>query len=432
MNEQLRISPNKRRLLHEDGRPFFYLADTAWHLFHLIPLEEAKHFLTIRAEQNYNVIQAVALCEADGVRTPNTNGDLALEEMDPTRPNEAYFAHIDRVMEFGASKGIWSAFLPTWGDKWNNRWGIGPEIFTPENARIYGEWIGKRYRDLPVIWVLGGDRQIENARHLEINRAMAEGIRAGDGGNHLMTYHPCGGTTSAQFVHDEPWLDFNMLQSGHQTARLSNQCMIQADYARNPVKPCLDGEPVYDDHPDITFKRDLPAPYFGELVARRAAYQAVFAGACGHTYGCHDIWQFFDGEQPGVNRARTPWKEAVHLPAAGQMRHLRSLMESVPFEYLLPDPNLASAAPSGEPVQAMRTEDGSIALVYFPTQGTRSVQLCALDGAKFDTSWFDPRTGAGRDGGKVATESYREFTPPAGGPDWVLILEKSSRLQPAS
>jgi uncharacterized protein DUF4038 len=31
---RLKVSDNKRFLVQEDGKPFFYLGDTAWELFH--------------------------------------------------------------------------------------------------------------------------------------------------------------------------------------------------------------------------------------------------------------------------------------------------------------------------------------------------------------------------------------------------------------
>ena len=61
----------------------------------------------------------------------------------------------------------------------------------------------------------------------------------------------------------------------------------------------------------------------------KSAYWDLFAGAHGHTYGCHDIWQFLDTDRfPAVSAARTPWRKAIHLPGANQMRHVRALMES--------------------------------------------------------------------------------------------------------
>jgi hypothetical protein len=38
---RLKVSESRRFLVYEDGRPFFYLADTAWELFHRLNREEA-------------------------------------------------------------------------------------------------------------------------------------------------------------------------------------------------------------------------------------------------------------------------------------------------------------------------------------------------------------------------------------------------------
>lgn len=100
-----------------------------------------------------------------------------------------------------------------------------------------------------MIWILGGDRTIDSERYLEIWRAMAEGLREGDRGEHLVTYHPQGGYSSSQWLHCEPWLDFNMIQSGHAARHAPNYEMIKHDYGLLPVKPCMDGEARYENHP---------------------------------------------------------------------------------------------------------------------------------------------------------------------------------------
>jgi hypothetical protein len=65
----LRASADGRHLVQADGRPFFYLADTAWSLFHRLTREEADLYLRNRAAKGFTVIQAVALSENDGLRT---------------------------------------------------------------------------------------------------------------------------------------------------------------------------------------------------------------------------------------------------------------------------------------------------------------------------------------------------------------------------
>ncbi len=372
----LRVSENGRFLVIEDGQPFFYVGDTAWELFHRLNREEAEHYLRDRAGKGFTVIQAVALAEFDGLESHNAYGEVPLIEGDPTRPNERYFEHVDWVVDTAERLGLYIGMLPTWGDKWNRKWGVGPEVFTPENAEAYGEWLGRRYRDKPIIWILGGDRNPEIEEHLAIVRAMARGLRRGDGGRHLMTFHPQGGASSSRWFHDDDWLDFNMLQSGHSRRNTPNHEMIAADYARTPVKPCLDGEPCYENHP-VNWNPTLGR--FGDHDVRKAAYWAVFAGAHGHTYGCHEIWQFYAPERPPISHAMTPWREALQLPGAGQMRHLRALMESRPFLSRIPDQALIvpDAPPEPALTHLLYTRDAGGSAVFYVNGRVRNRGIVA-------------------------------------------------------
>jgi hypothetical protein len=116
----------------------------------------------------------------------------------------------------GRDLGLYVGMLPTWGDKWNRGGAPAPRSSTPDNAGPYGEWLGRRYKDKPIIWILGGDRRVETDRQRRPCRALARGLRRGDGGAHLITLHPPGGGRgSAAWFHGEDWLDFNMLQNGH-------------------------------------------------------------------------------------------------------------------------------------------------------------------------------------------------------------------------
>jgi len=151
---RLKVSDNRRFLAYEDDRPFFYLGDTAWELFHRSTREEADVYLANRAEKGFTVIQTVALGEFEGVTVKNAYGFLPLVDQDPARPdvkdgqNNDYWDHVDYIVDKAQSLDLFVGFLPTWGDKWNKKWGKGPEIFNPQNAEIYGEWLGKRYREI--------------------------------------------------------------------------------------------------------------------------------------------------------------------------------------------------------------------------------------------------------------------------------------------
>lgn len=422
-----RVSENRRFLLDQSGKPFFFLADTAWELFHRLDRNETEIYLKDRASKGFTVIQAVALAEFGGLDIPNAQGDRPLMNNDPTKPVEAYFQHVDWVVKRAGELGLVIGMLPTWGDKWNKKWGQGPEIFTPENAASYGEFLGNRYRDQAIIWILGGDRPIENDRHKAIIRAMAAGLRKGDGGRHLMTFHPTGGRSSAEWFANDDWLAFHMVQSGHRY-NSDNYNRIAHDYAVKPTKPVTDGEPGYEDHPSA-FKAENG--YLDAYDVRKFFYWAMFAGAHGHTYGCHDIWQFYTSERKPVTFARTPWLKAKDLPGASQMQFGRRLIESRPFLSRIPDRALIISNPGTgtDHVEATRGDDGSYAFVYAASGKPFTVNLDRLSGAKLRAWWYDPRTGHADDAGTVDRKGAREFTPPSHGPgnDWVLVLDDEAR-----
>lgn len=430
----LRISPNKRYLVTAEGKPFFYLGDTAWELFHRLNREEATQYLENRARKGFTVVQAVGLAELDGLNDPNPYGHKPLEGNDPARPVEAYWKHVDFVVEKANALGLYVGFLPTWGDKWNTRGGR-PEVLTPKNAEVFGEWLGRRYRDAGLIWVLGGDRPVETALHREILRAMGAGLRKGDGGAHLITYHPNGGSGSAEPLHSEEWLDFNMRQNGHGAEFTGRYDKTVFDYGRVPVKPVMDAEPIYEDHP-VSFRPDE----MGHSIAadvRRPLYWNLFTGAFGHTYGHHSVWQMWAPNRKPVNRPLLPWAEALDQPGAGQMHFARRLLESRPFLSRVPDDSLIvtsdvlSAMPGAGRYRfvATRDESGSYAMVYAPVGRKFSVRLEKLSGTRIVAWWFNPRNGEAKRIGEFARIGVKEFSPPDPGEmmDWVLVLDDSSR-----
>lgn len=427
----LQVSGNQRFLVHEDGIPFFYLGDTAWELFHRLNREEAETYLENRRGKGFTVIQAVALAELDGLNTPNAYGDRPLIDNDPARPNEAYFEHVDYIVETAEQKGMFIGMLPTWGDKWDKKWGVGPVVFTPENARIYGEFLGSRYRERPnIIWILGGDRIPENETHLTIIRAMAEGIRSGDGGRHLMTYHPQGGHSSSEWFHGDDWLDFNMLQSGHSERYLPNYAPVSEDYLLTPSKPCMDGEPRYEDHP-VDWNPEKG--WFHEFDVRQAAYWGLFAGGHGHTYGCHNIWQMYEPGREPVSSARHAWYNTMDLPGAWDMMHVRALLESRPFLARVPDQSIVASVQSPGAGHVRATRGESYAFVYIPLGDEVTIQLGKISGKQVKAWWYNPRSGESMDIDTFANTGTRSFDAPGPtvrGNDWLLVLDDASKGYP--
>src|SRR4051812_29940317 len=87
----VQVNANGHLLQTKDGRPFFWLGDTAWMLIHWTTREECSYYLNTRARQGFTVIQTVALAEFDGIQTPSALGLQPFINADPMHPNEAYF-----------------------------------------------------------------------------------------------------------------------------------------------------------------------------------------------------------------------------------------------------------------------------------------------------------------------------------------------------
>ena len=98
----------------EDGSPFFWQGDTAWLLFHRLDYKECEQYFTDRASKGFNMVRAVGFTQI-GIDSPNRNGDLPFVDLDPTKPNEPYWAYIDKIVELAWSKGVRIALVPAWG-----------------------------------------------------------------------------------------------------------------------------------------------------------------------------------------------------------------------------------------------------------------------------------------------------------------------------
>jgi Protein of unknown function (DUF4038)/Putative collagen-binding domain of a collagenase len=442
---RLKVSDNHRYLQYENGQPFFYLGDTAWELFQRLNRDEATEYLTNRARKGFTVIQAVALAPADGLTVPNAYGDLPLVGGDPTKPNEAYFRNVDFIVNKAGDLGMFVGLLPTWGSYWAS----GKSIFNTTTARQYGRFLGSRYKDKAIIWILGGDRSIQNDTERAIVDALAAGLTEGDGGNHLKTYHPTGPGFSSLKLNNTAWLDFNMFQSSHGARDHDNGLYVEHDYSLTPQKPTLDGEPRYEGIPvGFYFKGTAGIDRFDDYDTRQAAYWSLLAGACGHTYGNNNVWQFYApgvvkdthsgdgvvrpdgalfGEPGGLIGANIHWREAMDHPGAFQMGYVRRLIESLPFTKLVPDNHVILNGPTtgGARIRAARASDGSFAIVYSQRGESFTLDKSIVKGSRQREFWYDPRYGVAYVFKEQDSAGIQTFTPPTNGRgnDWALVLE---------
>jgi hypothetical protein len=235
-----------------------------------------------------------------------------------------------------------------------------------------------------------------------------------------MTFHPP--RAGEAWFHEDPWLDFEMFQSGHRAHNVPNYDRDRELRAMTPTKPVLEGEPCYEDSP---VRGGAPGDRFDAFDVRKSAYWSLLAGACGHTYGNHNIWQFYDPEhRAAINSARTPWRIAIDQPGAVQLGYLQRFFVSLPWSTLQPDESLLVDGPGagGDHVAAAQTADHRCALIYTPTGAPLRIDAAKLRGPRLQAKWFNPR-----DGTLIAGERLEpariELHPPQSGSDWLLWLQ---------
>jgi hypothetical protein len=257
---------------------------------------------------------------------------------------------------------------------------------------------------------------------------MALGLKEGDGGAHLITYHPRGPGRSAEFLHQAEWLDFNMCQSSHGAHDHDNGLFIDHDYALEPPKPTVDGEPHYETMPVGFYYRDVSRyDRFDDYDARQVAYWALMSGACGHTYGHNCIWQMWTPERKPYLWANIPWYESLDHPGAFQMGFVRRLFQSRPFQELVPDQGMILDGPAsgGAKIRAARSINGTFAFIYSPRGESFTLDKRVFKARRVKEFWYDPRYGCTYYFHTTANASFQTYTPPTSGRgnDWILILE---------
>jgi hypothetical protein len=405
----LRIEPGGRHLVDQRGVPFLIHGDTPWSLTHNLTLEEAVRYMTVRKEQGFNTLMVSTpdAYDPDGGKTyaPDRYGQQPFVEDDLTRPNEPYWAHVDRVFQEARKLGFLLLVTPAYLGADRDGYVDLLKKAGPPRCRQYGLWIGNRYRALPnILWVHGGDRNPWDVKD-EV-RALAQAIREVDE-LHLHTAHWANGTAAFDWFSDETWLDVNSSYTYGPVA-----WRILADRRGVPPRPTFLIESHYEND-------------FGGKTAddvRAYPYRALLSGAAGHLFGNKPLWYCGRG-----------WEQALDSPGARFMGYALALFRSRPWYDLEPDARhqlvVAGHWESGadEGVQAALTRDRTTAIAYLPA-ARRAVRLDLeqMIGQRLQGHWFDPRTGVATPIPPLDRRGTHEFTAPADG-DWVLVLDDQAK-----
>jgi hypothetical protein len=323
--------------------------------------------------------------------------------------------------------------VPIWGSE------VKAGHVTSAQAKQYIHFLANRYKGKSnIVWLNGGD--IKGTDSMEVWKTIGNTLQQQDP-NHLITFHPRGRWSSSSWFHNEPWLHFNMFQSGHRRYDQDtsagdhhygedNWKYIDVDYSLKPVKPTLDGEPSYENIPQGL--HDPKEGLWNDNDVRRYAYWSVFAGGCGFTYGDNAVMQMHrPGDKDGNYGVKQYWYDAINDPGAGQMQYLKKLIESKAGYFdRVPDQSLIVGELGDKYDRLLATRGQQYALVYTYTGRSIKINMDQLKGKKGKLQWYNPRNGEYSSAGGYKTSGIMEFNPPGepkAGNDWVLVIEWSNK-----
>ena len=412
----LQVSANGRYLVTQAGAPFLIFGDAPQALMVNVSEADADLYFANRASHGFNALWVNLLCRPgtggrddgstyDGIQPFTTPNDLST-------PNEAYFAHCDRVLALAAARGLLVILDPCETiDHLSVMRANGVA-----KCRAYGQFLGRRYASRDnILWMSGNDFQTwSNAADDAVALAVVQGIRETDN-RHLHTVEL---NYTVSLSTDDPNWASNIAMSAAYTY-YPTYAEVLKGYNRAPTMPVFMIEATYEFEHDCT-----------PIVLRRQAYWTFLSGATGHVYGNGYIWPFRDG-----------WKSKLDTPGALQTLYQRDLFASLPWYQLVPDQDHSvvtagygtfndstAYTADSDYVTAARVADGSLVVAYMPTLGSLTVDMTKLSGPA-TARWYDPTRGTytAIAGSPFANSGSHVFTPPGnnadGDGDWALVLQ---------
>ncbi len=428
----LKKSPNGRYLVDQSNAPCLLLGESPQALIVNLTTNDAALFFANRAGHGFNTAWVNLLCATytggradastiDGI-IPFTANIPSTSSYDLTKPNEAYFARVDEMINLAAQSGIQvlldpaetGSFLSVMLDNGSNR------------CRAYGQYLGNRYKNFPnIIWLSGNDFQTWRTPGDDaVVRAVALGIQDTDT-NHLQT-------TELDYVVSSSLDDTNwdsILGLNGTYTYYPTYARLQQDYNRTNFLPNFLVEANYE-------FESLQGPVTTAPILRKQEYWTMTSGACGQMYGNHYTWPFASG-----------WQSFLDTPGAIQIGYLKAFFEARAWYNLVPDTNHivvtagygtysdSSHVADNDYLTDARMPDGSLVVIYTPIIRSFTVDLSQLAGPAA-AHWFDPAGGIYYPitGSPLTNSGALNFTPPTTNADgdggWVLVLETNPPVIP--
>jgi hypothetical protein len=417
---KLKVSANGRYFETVDGRPWFWLADTAWNGALRGDTDEWVRYLDLRVSQGFAAVQFVT-GPWRGCRSPRHGRTWEVVD-GKLRFNEGALAKMDEWFTLMASRGL----VPSPVMVWDNNPADPFFDWSEETCIAVGRMMVERWASFDPVWILAGDGDYRSdaqaARWKRIGRAVfGEQAPAGT----LATMHPCGVSWVGDLFAGEPWYSFVGVQSGHGSVDHDLDFLVAGPYSYRWYeieKPFINMEPNYE----------LARSYHEEVAltdyhVRRVAYWSLLgAPTAGLTYGNNNIWVWAqaEGEQAeghGAIWVAGKWTAGLETPGVASLTVMRRIFDRLGWSDLVPSRELLALQPGwADPnrfLSCAAKRDGTLLVAYLPVGG--KVRFTgAVPVRDLPARWVDPRTGDE----SPATFDARSESAAPDERDWLLVL----------
>ena len=410
-----------RHFEYSDGTPFLWIGDTWWNWAKIdIPFFRFRELADDRAEKGFTIGQLFVPGNGWGPKA-------TIHEDNFTRIDVHHIKKIDSIVSYANVKGITVWIHPWWArENMNSR-------ISEEQIKRWWRYVIHRYGAYNVVWVLAGEYNLYNygGYPLSFWDELGRLIKEEDPYERIVSTHPTppgwsGGAeapqwSTAEVLHDAPWLDYNQSQTGH--GKYRNELtpeIVAGSYRMYPPKPVVVTEPWYE------FVEGNPAG----MDIRFGAWSAFLSGAAGHSYAGGHVWKAHVPESPAGPDA---WPmdlgfetNTFDYPGAVSMGVMSKFLQEIEWWRFEPSPELMMDYP-GSFCTSIR---GEKILAYLRYGGVVKINLEDFSTtASLRITWLNPSNGE-RHFTEISGGLVRYINSPTSYPgtleyqDWVMLIEK--------
>jgi len=434
----IRVSNDDRYLEHEDGTPFFWLADSWWHgmTTRFSWPGDFKELTQDRKDKGFSVIQfAIGFpCDIEPFdpRGQNQAGDPWTSDFGTINP--AYFDLVDLRFNWLLKQGLVPNIVGLWG--------YYMKFMGVEKVKEHWDYLIARYGAYPVTWTLCGEVTLAYYPDLESDweyykeqfreqwSEVARHIQQHDPFDRLLTVHPGPGIHDGKDpLNDMDALDFVMVQSGHGGFHSLPKAREFVDrfMTRCPDQPVMHGEVCFE---------GMNGGGSGEKVQRFLFWTDLMSGTCGFSYGVEGIWQFntksqLFGASPGGNIwGNVPWEVACHYPGSKQLGVGKAILEKFDWWKLKPDPGRVTQNGDDELFRPYAATIGDSQIIFYLPQFPTRWRNMTVHGLSVDKQYsgefIDPITGEKHLIADFGPDEAGNWSIPSAPimQDWVMVLKE--------